>query len=180
MVMFFTLGSKDLHVLRRPQETASFKRRLGYLDLRPGSSGRPLAGRHWGRWAQQGQSLPERGPVLSLEAHPPAFLSLWVRGTLGWIAPLGFISLCVLGLLAASPSLALPGPGRMPHTFQTHPVWDLLLRCLSPHPFASLSFPLFLYLENLLAKVPEVLAFRMPPWPSLHDHQPELLPGAEF
>lgn len=180
MVMFFTLGSKDLHVLRRPQETASFKR-LGYLDLRPGSSGCPLAGRQaLGQVGPAGAEPSREGASSEFGGTPSSFSVSVGPWHLGLGRSSGLHLIVCLGLLAASPSLALPGPGRMPHTFQTHPVWDLLLRCLSPHPFASLSFPSFLYLENLLAKVPEVLAFRMPPWPSLHDHQPELLPGAKF
>lgn len=131
------------------------------------------AGRHWGRWAQQGQSLPERVPVLSLEAHILAFLSLLVLDTLGWVAPLGFASLCVLGLLAASPSLPLPCLGRERcHTHFRPTLCGISSSTASPPP--PLSFPSFLYLENLLAEVLALLEA------SPHDHQPQLLPGAEF
>ena len=172
MFMFFTLRSQDPHVLERPQETASLKRRWGYLDLRLGCRGLPLAGRHWGRWTQQGQGLPEKGPVLSLEAHVTAFLSvgpwhLCLDGSSG----LRVIACSWSCRCFCFPSLPHHPPPLHQERCCTHfkpTLCGISSPTTSPSspPCASLSFPSFLYLENLMAKFPEVLALKLPPEPS--------------
>lgn len=83
---------------------------------------------------------------------------------------------CTLGLWAACPSRLSPASAR---DDATRGAAAPPLRLPSP-PFGFSLLPSFLYLENLPAKVPGVLALRMPPWPFPQDHQPELVPGLSF
>lgn len=99
---------------------------------------------HLGRRAQQGQSLERVCPE---PARVQPSVCPLVCGC-GPMAPLRLASVCTLWLAAASSSLPFPGAAKLLHIFQTLP---------RPQPLPS-----SLYLDSPRAKVPEVLALRIP------------------
>lgn len=143
MFVFCTLRSKDPHVLRHPEETASFPRRFTQLGLRPGLAPPWQTAGTWAGGPNRGRAL--KGSVLSLHVSSPQSVP-WSVDVVQWL--LYVWPQCVLWLAAASSSLPFPGAAKLLHTFQTLP---------RPQPLPS-----SLYLDSPRAKVLEVLALRIP------------------